>query len=187
MQFTEPLQIWEAEIGNVGHKQKDGKITGRIQIKGRLTSELAEILQCKDVVYTDNETARGAFEEVRLDGGCQSFRALLEVNGLKQEIEINGDSVSDIVIDKVDNGALRVTMRLNYSGDPLPFMNYWVLVGGAQGICTISPLQKELEAIDGLEATTLTFKSKTGETQTIPLGKDALRQGLAAVKSKRVQ
>lgn len=187
MQFTEEVEIWEAEIGAVSLKMKDGVITSRIQIKGRFTPELAQAFGCEDVVYTAKNIARDAFSEVVLDGGCPAFRALLEVQGLQQTIELNGDSVTDISIDRVSDGLLRVKLRLNCSGDPLSLVNYWMLVGGAQGICKISPLQQELAAADDAKVEIHVTKAD-GTKHIEPVDKRTIRSAMAASKGgQRIQ
>jgi hypothetical protein len=144
MRLSYPLVIREASIDGVSLKHKDGLVTSRIKIKGECTPDLAALLGCHEVVYQPGGLPRASFEEVKLDGGCEDFRAFLQVEGLQQNVSLYGEKVAEVAIEKRNDLTLDVSLRLHCSGDPLPFIHYWGLVGAAGGICTVTPLQQEL-------------------------------------------
>jgi hypothetical protein len=144
MRLSYPLVIREASIDGVSLKHKDGLVTSRIKIKGECTPDLAALLGCHEVVYQSGGLPRPSFEEVKLDGGCEGFSAFLQVEGLRQNVKLQGEKVTEIAIEKHNDLTLDLSLRLQCLGDPLPFLHYWVLVGGAAGLCTVTPLQQEL-------------------------------------------
>lgn len=183
MQFTEELQLSSTQISKIDLKMKDGgAIQSRLQIKTILTPELAQQLGCHDIVFGENDTPREGFTDVALDGGCAAFRALFEVTGLTQTLELNGDSVTDVEIDKVRDGLLRMRLRLNVTGDPMQLINYWMQVGEAYGHCKVSPLAQELAAVESIDKAQLLLTGHDGATQSVDVPKDVFRNAMAASK-----
>lgn len=177
--FTEVLEAWDASIRGVTIKMNDGSFQIRIKVQAQFTPDLAVILGCRDSMFLENGAPREGIVEADLDGGCAAFQGILTVDGLKQEFQMNGDSISDLTVKRSGKDGLRLEMRLNYTGEPLTFIAYWKEVGAAAGVCKIRPLQKELEAADDVKAE-LTIIDPRGNRTTVAVPNDTLRHAVMA-------
>jgi hypothetical protein len=180
MQVTQVLELWDASIRDARLRMKNGAFSVRVNINAQLTPDLAAVLGCRDLIFLKNGVPReGVPDDQSWDGPlCPSFHGLLSVDGLRQEIQINGDSVTDLTVIRSSKEGMRLEVTLNYSGDPLTFIAYWKEVGAAPGICKIRPLQQDLDAADNVSAELL-VKTPSG-TISMPIEGDTLRSAARA-------
>jgi hypothetical protein len=145
--FSEQVTFRDAVIDSIHCKTQDGKVQSRILAHVSLSQEAAEVLGVKSLVFAENGTPKEGFHSLALDTGCAAFRALFEHPELKQSFEIaTGDSTDSYVVQRMEEGRLKLKLRLNYHGDPHPAIAFINSVGNAESRLKIIPLQGELSA-----------------------------------------
>lgn len=143
--FSEPVLFRDAVIDSAHLKTQDGKVQTRVTIHASLTQETSELLGVKSLVYAPNGTPKEGFVSLDLDTGCAACRIVVEHPELKQSFEIpTGDSTDQYVLERLDEGRLKLKLRINYHGDPLPLADFVTKVGNAESRLKIVPLQSEI-------------------------------------------
>lgn len=156
----------------------------RVNIEGTLDPELALLLGCFTQLYYENHTPRGGLTSAELAQTVSSFRCKFQPDAaLKLDLELNGDQIDSLSVDRKDDG-YRIQLKLHVTGDPLTSVNYLVLAGGAPSLLTITPLQRELDAVDGSEMKLTLKNTTTGQQIELPVAKETVRQALAASRRK---
>ncbi len=148
--YSEQIVLRDAVIDSIHCKTEDGKVQSRIQVHGSLTQEVADVLGAKSLLFAHNGTPKEGFSSLALNTGCAAFRALFEADpALKQSFElVSGDSTDRYIVERLEDGILKVKLRLNYHGDPHAALAYIVAIGNAESKLKIVPLQATMDGED---------------------------------------
>ena len=180
--IEKPIELYAAHITAITHKVKDGAVSSKLSCVAGLTTDLAKELGCYSILY-ENGVSRDGFTSVELDVMVPVFSAVFECDGLKQTLQINGDTVDSFLVETTKDG-LRLKFKMSHHGSPFEALSYLMQVGTAQGVCKITPLQETLDLANGTTAKLEITDSAGNKTSTV-IPAEMMQQALVSAKTKK--
>lgn len=145
MNITDQTEFWDAQIININLKLKEGLfITNELTIRTGFTRELAQHLGVEHMIFHETGTIRDGFTFISLDLAIPMYRALFQIDGLHQELVLNGDTCSKFEVERNLEG-LRLNFRMSFKDEPFSTIAYIKETGAGLALLKITPLQEKLD------------------------------------------